>query len=393
MFTKQDKKQIRNILEDAVKQGFLAGGNLLVIKDGKEELYMEDGFADIESKQRIARNTIFRLYSMTKPVTAVAIMILMERGVIDLYEPVHHYLPSFRNQQVDMDGKLVPAERDMTIYDLLQMTSGLVYDGPHVSGRETHGLIEEIKQGLFTEEPLNTRQVALRLGEIPLKFQPGSFWEYGTSADVLGAIVEIASGKSFRSFLRDEIFEPLEMKDTDFYVPEEKQKRLASSYYVSEQGKLEKYHENHLGIIQKMNQLPAFESGGAGLASTIDDYSKFAEMLMEKGTLNGRKVLSPRTVDFLIKATLDEGQQKGMKPWTSLGGYSYGNLMRVMVDSSKSGTLTLQNEYGWDGWLGAYFCNAPKEKLTILFMMQKTDAGTTELTRKLRNRIISSFEQ
>lgn len=150
------------------------------------------------------------------------------------------------------------------------------------------------------------------------------------------------------------------------------------------------YADNHLGIINKMDRDPAFESGGAGLVSTIDDYAKFTRMLMNEGSLNGVQILRPKTVKYLTSATLNAVQQKGFDSWLTLCGHSYGNLMRVMTDCSKAGDLGCQGEYGWDGWLGAYFCNCPKEDMTFLFMMQKTDAGTTTLTRKLRNIILSA---
>ncbi|WP_281352823.1 serine hydrolase domain-containing protein [Anaerocolumna sedimenticola] len=227
---------------------------------------------------------------------------------------------------------------------------------------------------------------------MPLAYQPGSFWQYGTSADVLGAVVEVASGKFFGEFLKKEIFEPLGMMDTGFWVQPDKRSRLVKTYANNGEGGLKLYTGNHLGIIQQMDREPAFESGGAGLASTIDDYGKFVNMLMNEGSLNGVSILKPRTVKYLTSATLNAAQQRGFDLWQTLCGHSYGNLMRVMTDCSKAGDIGCLSEYGWDGWLGAYFCNCPKEKLTILFMMQKTDTGTTSLTRKLRNIILSSKE-
>lgn len=204
--------------------------------------------------------------------------------------------------------------------------------------------------------------------------------------------MEAASGKSFGEFLKKEIFEPLGMTDTGFWVEPDKRSRLVKTYADNGEGGLKLYTGNHLGIIQQMDREPAFESGGAGLVSTIDDYAKFANMLMREGNLNGVTILKPRTVKYLTSGTLNETQQRGFDLWQTLCGFSYGNLMRVMKDSSKAGDMGCLSEYGWDGWLGAYFCNCPKEKLTILFMMQKTDTGTTSLTRKLRNIILSSQE-
>lgn len=382
--------QIKKVIRTGIENNELAGANLMVIKDNEEIFYHEDGFADREAEISIKRDSLFRLYSMSKPVTAVSVMILLERGEIDLYEPVSKFLPGFKNQMVASENGLVPAEREVNLRDLLSMTSGLVYGGDSKVGKDTEALFKEIDDRLLGDSPMSTVEAMNKLGTFPLAYQPGSSWQYGTSADVLGAVVEVVSGKSFGEFLREEIFKPLNMVDTDFYVPEEKRNRLAKTYATNVEGDLEIYTGNNLGIINKMDRYPAFESGGAGLVSTIDDYSKFTKMLMNEGSLDGVMILKPKTVKYLTSAVLSDEQQKSFNNWLSLGGHSYGNLMRVMKECSKAGDIGSLGEYGWDGWLGAYFCNCPKDDLTFLFMMQKTDAGTTTLTRKLRNIILSS---
>jgi CubicO group peptidase (beta-lactamase class C family) len=209
---------VRKTLREEIDNNGIAGGNLLVIHDGKEILYHEDGFADIEQKLPIKRDTIFRLYSMTKPITAAAVMILMERGRIDLYEPVGKFLEGFRNQMVQKsDGSIVPTEREMIIKDLLSMTSGLVYGGEDKAGLDTGELFGEIDNRLLGDNPMSTLEAMNRLGKCTLAYQPGSYWIYGTSADVLGAVVEVVSGMSFGEFLHKEIFEPLGMQDTGFW--------------------------------------------------------------------------------------------------------------------------------------------------------------------------------
>jgi CubicO group peptidase (beta-lactamase class C family) len=390
MLGEMDIKQIKNAIRSSIEKSELVGANLMVIKDNKEIFYYEDGFADNESGIPIKRNTIFRLYSMSKPVTAVAVMMLLERGEIDLYEPVSKFLPGFKDQMVVSGSDVVTAEREVNLKDLLSMTSGLVYGGESKAGKDTEALFKEIDDRLLGDSPMTTVEAMNKLGTCPLAYQPGASWEYGTSADVLGAVVEVVSGKSFGQFLREEIFEPLNMVDTDFYVPEEKRDRLVKTYAANQAGDLELYTENHLGIINKMDRYPAFESGGAGLVSTIDDYSKFAKMLMNEGCFDGVKILKAKTVKYLTSGILSDDQQKSFNNWLTLGGHSYGNLMRVMTDCGRAGDIGSLGEYGWDGWLGAYFCNCPKDNLTFLFMMQKTDSGTTALTRKLRNIILSS---
>jgi len=390
MLGKIEINQIKKILKDNIDNNFLAGGNLMIIKNGKEIFYHEDGLSDREAGLGIKRDSIFRLYSMSKPLTATALMILLERGEIDLYEPVSKYLPGFKDQMVDNGDSLVPTEREVTLKDLLSMTSGLVYGGTKKAGKDTGALFQEIDSRLFSDSPISTIEAMNKLGRCALAFQPGTSWEYGTSADVLGAVIEVVSGRRFGEFLKEELFEPLGMKDTGFWLPEEKRSRLVKTYGDNNNGDLEIYTGNNLGIIHQMDRDPAFESGGAGLVSTIDDYAKFTRMLMNNGSLGGVQILRPHTVKYLTSGTLNTIQQKSFDLWLTLSGHSYGNFMRVMTDCSKAGDLGSLGEYGWDGWLGAYFCNCPKEDLTFLFMMQKTDAGTTTLTRKLRNIILSS---
>ncbi len=390
MFDKAESSQVKKVLRDGISNNDIAGGNLMIIKGGKEIFYHEDGFADREEKLPIKRDSIFRLYSMSKPITAAAVMILLERGKIDLCEPVSKFLTGFKNQMVDEGGNLVSAEREVTIKDLLSMTSGLVYEGNSRAGQDTEALFQEIDSRLLGDSPMGTVEAMNKLGKCALAFQPGTSWQYGTSADVLGALVEVVSGMRFGDFLDKELFKPLGMQDTGFWVPAEKRKRLAKTYADNGIGELVLYTGNHLCINHQMDRNPAFESGGAGLASTIDDYARFAKMLMNEGSLNGVQILRPKTVKYMTSGTLNAVQQKSFDLWLTLCGHSYGNLMRVMTDCSKAGVFGSLGEYGWDGWLGAYFCNCPKDDLTFLFMIQKKDAGTTSLTRKLRNIILSS---
>lgn len=383
--------QIKDTLKAGIASGEIAGGNLLVLYKGEEMLYHEDGLADREKDIPIARDSIFRLYSMTKPMTATAVMILLERGQLELFDPVSRFLPGFKNQSVAEDGRLVPVKRDVTVHDLLHMVSGLVYGGHHQAGRETEQLFQEIDRKLLSDEPMGTVEIANRLGRCPLSFQPGATWEYGTSADVLGAIVEVVSGMRFGEFLQKELFGPLGMHDTGFWVPDEKRGRLAKTYGDDGNGDLTLYTGDHLGINHQANHAPAYESGGAGLLSTIDDSAKFTTMLLNKGSLNGVQILRPRTVEYLTTATINARQQAGFDNWYSLLGHSYGNMMRIMTDKTKAGILGGAGEYGWDGWLGAYFANLPQEELSFLFMVQKKDAGTLPVTRKLRNIVLSTL--
>lgn len=390
--------ELENVLKETLKISIenceVAGANLLVVQDGKEIIYVQEGMADRETGRKIERDTIFRMYSQTKPITAVAAMMLMERGLLDFYAPVSEFLPSFAQMCVAKGGERIPCTRQILVNDLLNMTSGLVYpDKGTEAGRAADKVFQEVCSRLRSKEPMTTRELADKLSVCPLSFEPGSSWAYGTSADVLGAVIEVVSGKRLSEFMREEIFEPLGMKDTAFWVPKEKQSRLAKAYETveKENGRKELvlYTGDNLAVCNDMANPPAYEAGGAGLASTLDDYSRFAAMLLNEGTLDGMQILKPKTVEFFRSGELLPAQQDSFRNWMGLEGYSYGNLMRVCKNPSQSGMMTRKGEYGWDGWLGMYFANFPEEKMTILMGTQKKDGGTFGLTRKLRNVILS----
>lgn len=377
--------RLGELLEESVVKGQIAGGNLCVMYKGEEVYYAESGYADIAGRKKIARDSIFRLYSMTKPVTSAAVMLLMERGVVDLLDPVSKYIPTFAGMKVATPEGDVPVKRQMTVKDCLSMTSGLTYNcDPDPASRDCAAVYEELDKRLYTDNPMTTMEAASRLGQGRLAFQPGEGWRYGTSADILGAVVEAASGVRFGEFLKKEFFEPLNMADTGFGLDAEKRERLTKVYETSADG-LAEYHGNHLGICNHMDADVRFESGGAGLVSTIEDYKHFAQMLMNKGTYQGRKYLSPATVAYMTGCRLYPHQQEMMLGWDNLAGYSYSNLMRVLAEPSLAVINGSKGEYGWDGWLGPYFANMPEDDVTFLMMLQLRDSGTFTLTRKLRN--------
>ena len=385
------EEDLHRIMRNAIDSNQIMGMNILIERDDGELLYCQEGFADREKGTEIDQNTIFRLYSMTKPITAAAVMLLMERGELDLCTPVGDILPSYRELTVVKDGEIVPCERPILVQDLLRMTSGLVYgDTVTIPGKATEGMFTELQMRIRTDDPMTTRELADRLSDCPLAFEPGSGWRYGSSADVLGAVIEAVSNMPFGEFLDRELFEPLNMEDTAFWVPEDKQERLAATYRtVSPDEEMERFTETHLGITADVSAYPAFEAGGAGLCSTLLDYRSFARMLLQGGRFGGRQILRRETVEYMTKPLLMPLQQKAFDlDAIALCGYSYGNLMRVCTDPRQTGYFARKGEYGWDGWLGTYFANFPKAHMTILMGMQKVDAGTFDLTRKLRNVIL-----
>lgn len=388
-------ERLQEILAEMVDEQFVSGSSCMVLQHGKELCYYEAGYRDLAGKKPLTRDTIFRLYSLTKPMTAVAVMMLLEEGRLDLLTPVSRFFPSFQEQYYICDGKKIPVQTPVQIRHLLNMTSGLTYPGgtDDEADVRTGALIDEVIAKLHTQEALTTSEIVERLGEIPLLFEPGTRWNYGLSADVLGAIVEKVSGMRFGEFLKKRIFEPLGMSHTAFYVPQEDQELLAKVYdWDGQEGRLAEREPDHLGVSTRMEREPAFESGGAGLASTIDDVARFTNMLTAHGkAADGTRLISEKTWEYLTGGKLDEAQRAGII-WENLPGYNYGNLMRVLEEPQKCVSLGTKGEYGWDGWLGAYMVNDPENELTLLIMNQRMNTGTTLYTRKMRNIVFSALE-
>lgn len=380
------EKRVQACLAQAVANHECAGISVLVRKNGQDVFFTSAGHADAATATPVARDHIFRLYSQSKPITAAAAMILMERGVIDLMDPVEKFLPGFANPKVYTPDGLVPAQRSVRIMDLLGMTAGLAYPDADPVGQYAASVFIEDHQLIQQGGGMSTVEFCNRLGQQPLTFHPGTHWRYSTCADILGAVIEVASGKPFEDFLQDEIFTPLGMKDTDFWVPQEKRDRFVTCYKRIPGG-LEPFSQLHLAV-GDYTRKPAFASGGAGLVSTLDDYAAFAQMLLNLGEYKGQRILSPATVRYMTQAQLTPGPRADV--WDSLEGYSYGKLMRICTDPGQWVGPTRLGEYGWDGWLGSYFANFPTEQMTILSMQNTTDTGTSTVVRKVRSLVLAA---
>ena len=378
--------QIYHVLKKAVDGGVASGVNFLALKNGKEIAYCEYGYRDIEKKKPMTRDTIFRMYSSSKPVTAAAAMLLVSRGIIDIGEDISSYLPEFKNVYVNQNGKRIPAERGITVKDLLNMTSGLPYPGENTAGeRQCDAVFSKLDRRLYGDDPMTTKEFSELMAVNDLCFQPGEHFMYGVSADILGALIERVTGTRLSEFMQKEFFAPLGMDDTGFYVPAEKADRIAKVYdFIG--GQLTEVKTNHLGIKYTLDELPAFESGGAGICSTLGDYAKFAEMLLNYGSYEGKQIIPGRAVRYMIKGGLTELQKVDLQSgWDDLYGYTYGNLVRVCEDESKTIVLSTEGEYGWNGWLGTYFSNEPAHGITILMGVQRIGGDTGVLARKLKN--------
>lgn len=375
------KEKVQRLMDETVAAGDNAGCSFLVYQNGEEVLYCESGFADLEKGKPIARDSMFQIFSMTKPITAVAVMKLVEEGKLSMLEPVSTYLPGFVNQKVYQDGRLVPTDRLVFIKDLLNMTSGMVYPEASVPGYAVDQVFHKIE-----EEGLSTLEAANALGRCPLAFQPGQGWKYGTGADILGAVVEVVTGMRYSDYLKQKIFGPLGMRDTDFYVPEEKSHRLVKTYIWHGKEPFTQMTTGFLAISPTMDKRPAFESGGAGLVSTIDDYSRFARMLLQDGELDGVRILQKRTVEYLKTGGVTQIQQKDFeKQRNDFSGYSYSNLMRVCKDPGAAYYFVPEGEFGWDGAKETFSSIAPKDNMVMVYMVQKWGGGFADLPHKLNN--------
>jgi CubicO group peptidase (beta-lactamase class C family) len=359
-------------------QGFVdrkevSGIVTLVAREGKVVDLHAVGMQDIEKKTPMKTDSIFRIASMSKPITSVAIMMLYEEGKLFLTDPVSKFIPAFKSSTVMEDGKPVPARRAITIRDLLAHKSGITYGflngGAVGGGYRKNGVTDGL-----TQTPMTLEEGINKLAAEPLVSQPGAAFNYSLSTDVLGRVVEVVSGQPYNVFLRERIFKPLKMVDTDFSVPESKWSRFVTVY--SPDGK---------GGIRAMNDPEAFGnanfspwayykdgktyfSGGAGLASTASDYSRFANMLLNGGVLDGARLLSPKTIEMMTISHTSELTP----PLQLLGpGVNFGLGFRVVTDLASTQTLGSNGLYGWSGIYGTFFWVDPKEKLVAIMMVQR----------------------
>jgi CubicO group peptidase (beta-lactamase class C family) len=359
--------RIAPVMNQFVKDGKFSGISVTVAKGGKTVFQQEFGFADVEKQLPLKKDTIYRIYSMSKPITGVAVMMLFEEGRFRLDDPVSHYLPGFKNLQVfDSETpaglKLVKAEREVTIRDLLRHTSGLGYGG----GTDPVSKLYRAKKVMDPDSTLE--QMVEKVCSIPLRFQPGAKWEYGINMDILGRLVEVLSGQPFDVFLQQRIFGPLKMVDTGFFVPDEKMSRLATLYnYTPEKGLVPVPSES--GTDRYRRGKSALLSGGGGLVSTASDYLRFATMLARGGELDGVRLLGPRTVALMSMNHLPDGVTPSS--WEGKnGGTGFGLTMSVTTDVAKTPGYGSVGDYGWDGAATTYFRIDPKEDVIVLLMTQ-----------------------
>lgn len=338
----------------------ISGAVTLIARKGRIVHFETQGVMDIETKKPMQGDTLFAMASTTKPVAGVAILMLVEEGKIQLNDPVSKFLPEFKNMKVAVqkegssETELVTANREITLRDLLTHTSGLGSGGP--------GSSKAPPDLRFPSKPDDTLATYVpRLAAMPLDFQPGTRWLYSGLAgiDTLSRVVEVASGQPFDVFLRQRIFEPLGMKDTFFVVPDDKKERLAT-IYQSDGQKLTK-------SAFTLNFPKGYFSGAGGLVSTAEDFYRFGQMLCNRGEFNGKRLLSPRSVELMSSNHVGEmfpgnlGRPKGM---------GFGFTVEVVVDSAQAGVFRTNGSFGWDGAFGTHFWVDPKNELVAVLMIQ-----------------------
>ena len=374
---------ITKLMQKHVDDKKLAGAVAVVARRGKVAYLQSIGKQDIEANIDMDTNTIFRIASMTKPITSVAVMILYDDGLIQLDDPISKYIPEFSRPTVLARGRqrkdAVPAKQEINIKHLLTHTSGLTYQwdehlGPlYKEAGITHGIVQD--DSVLAEK-------MKKLARIPLLHNPGEVWTYGLSVDVLGRVVEVASGKTLKEFFEDRIFEPLGMKDTHFFIPYEKMTRLAAVYAPRQEGGLKRLDGERIveGPFVYCADHPyegqrKYFSGGGGLCSTITDYLRFSQMLLNGGELDGRRLLKQKTVQMMTSDHVghlkkDEG---------------FGLGVSVTRNSQESGGLDSVGSFGWGGfWYTTFFVDPRKDMIGICMGQLHPDGGST-LNRRFKS--------
>ena len=366
--------------------GKLPGATIFVARHGRAVYCETFGLRDMEANQPMQTDTILRIYSMTKPITAVALLMLYEEGRFQLDDPVADFIPGFKDLRVYVSGErddivTEPLCQPMTLHHLLTHTSGLTYgfgdEGPIPKLYQTHHTDFDDQDG-----PLEV--VVERLAQIPLQFQPGKRWNYGVSFDVLGRVVEVISGQPLDRFFQERIFQPLNMVDTGFTVPQDRIRRFAALY--------ERTEEKNLSLLEAPGNSTLVDtvetfSGGGGLVSTLGDYFRFTEMMRCKGELDGERLLGRKTVEYMTCNHLpgdlaDMGQPVFTE--TSYEGIGFGLGVSVMLDPARAKVMGSPGEYAWGGYASTAFWVDPREDMTVIFLTQLIPSSAYPIRRELR---------
>jgi CubicO group peptidase (beta-lactamase class C family) len=389
-FSHAGLQRLGDYIRNEVATGKIPGAIVLIQQHGHPVYFEKFGVRDVESRHPMTDDTIFRLYSMSKPVTSVAAMMLVEDGKLKLDDPLAKYIPAFADVKVavekrDEAGKptlaLEPLQRPITIEDLLRHTSGLTYGFYGDSAVRKLYANADLFQGDF-----DNADFADRLGKLPLAEQPGTMWDYGHSTDILGRVVEVVSGKSLFQFEKERLLDPLGMAETSFYITDEVKRPL-----IAEPMPDDRFTSPVAGIRDPM-QLRRWESGGAGMVGTMADYARFAQMLLNGGTLDGRRYLKPETVALMTSDHIGPETKIARDYFYFPGadsGFGLGFAVRTSVPANTSLPL---GEYRWDGVAGTFFFIDPKDDMFVICMMQ-TPSQRGRIETELKKLVYQAIER
>jgi CubicO group peptidase (beta-lactamase class C family) len=364
----------------------LAGIEVLIHRRGKPVFHRCHGKRDLARKANTTPETIYRIYSMTKPLTAVAVMMLYEEGRFQLDDPITRYLPDFAGQHVFTGGgygavMTEPAIRDITFRDLLTHTSGLTYAFMQATPVDAMYRAQKIELP-GSLEPLG--EVVGRLAKVPLIAQPGTEWNYSISSDVLGHLVAVMSGRPFEEFLRERVIRPLEMVDTEFFVPSDKVNRFAANYERGPDGRPRLIEDPEKS---RFLQPPKAPSGGGGLVGTARDYMHFCLMLLNRGAHGSLRLLGRKTVELMTTNHLNGDMAAMGQPRfaeSNYHGIGFGLGFSVMLDPAKAQIVGSRGEYAWGGMASTAFWVDPQEDMAVVMMTQLTPSSTYPIRRELR---------
>jgi len=392
----QRLQNISAVFRKHVDQGTLPGVTFMVARNGKLAYSDAIGFRNIAKRQQMTSDTIFRIYSMTKPLVSVAAMMLVEDGALQLTDPVSKFLPAMKNRQVSIarvDAEfaktaysLVPAQRDMTVQDLLRHTAGLVYgeissNAPVTNAYAKGGLYKTTTN--FDIRDMTPREQVAAFSKAPLAHQPGTVWEYSLASDMLGRVVEAVSGMRLADFLDQRLFTPLKMVDSGFRVNKRNLTRIAEPRATDASG-------NKTVQLIDVSVVPANDSGGAGGVSTAGDYLRFSQMLLDGGQLGGKRVLSRSSVALMASDHLGDRIIAPLTPGELLlgtPGYTFGLGFAVRKEQGIAGVPGSQGEFMWGGYAGTYFWIDPTEQIVAVYMSQ-APGPTRAYYRKLFKQLV-----
>ena len=381
----QGLKRITQAAQQFIDDQQLAGAITIVARRGKVAHFETYGVMDLEAQRPMQKDAIFRIYSMTKPVAAVGVMMLFEEGKVELDAPAADYMPEFDGMKavVEPDGDevaLVDADRDMTVRDLMRHTSGLPGANRYLAGQTAVDMLYREKQ-LDRFEECDLQEMVERLGASPLLYQPGSKWHYSIAADVLGRLIEVVSGRRFDQFLAERIFQPLDMVDTDFYVPADKLDRLVGMFGPRPEGGLQVIDapQGGTGVYSAtaFTARPKFLSAGGGLVSTAVDFTRFCLMLSNKGELAEKRLLKTESVEEMTRNQLSAHLVPlDKKPVERYGGLGFGLGVSVRVEQTNWIPASQVGEYGWIGGTSTEFWISPRDELVSITLPQHLPFST-----------------